>query len=180
MGKNTNIETIKQIELAKKFMSEKSKERGLSINHLLDVLAILQNEFHINDEELLVSAVLHDTLENTNTTYEELEKTFSKNIADLVQEISHPVNYNEKQKIEFYEHCKHISPKAKIIRLADFTSNLRYLIKIRKSKPEKPYHDQFIILIRAFLDSCPDSEAKDVVYKLTEELEVYVTEKFQF
>ncbi|MFA6301408.1 MAG: HD domain-containing protein [Candidatus Paceibacterota bacterium] len=179
MEKNTNIESVKQIEFAKKFASEKFQEKDLN-NHFLDVLTILQDEFHIDDLELLVSAILHDTLEDTDTTYEELENVFSKTIADLVQEVSHPKNYNEEQKVDYYEHLKHISPKAKIIKLADFTSNLRAIIKIRKSEPEKPYHDQYLIFIRAFLESCPESEAKDVVQKLTVELETYVTEKFKF
>jgi (p)ppGpp synthase/HD superfamily hydrolase len=164
-------------ELAKEFTSEKFQQEGVS-NHFMDVLAILENEFHIKDRELLISAILHDTLEDTNTTYGELKKVFSKPVADLVQEISHPKNYNEAQKAKYYENLKNISPNAKIIKLADFTSNLRNIINIRKSKPEKPYHDQYITLIRSFLESCPQSEAREVVYKLTKELEPYITFKF--
>ena len=167
----------KLIDLAKEFADKKFKETGTG-NHFLDVCGILKNEFHIDDPELLVVAILHDTLEDTETTYSELEKVFSKTIADLVQEVSHPKKYNEVQKVDYYEHLKHISPKAKIIKLADFTSNLRAIIKIRKSEPEKPYHDQYIILIRVFLDSCQESDAKKLVYELTRELENYVTTKF--
>ncbi len=174
---NSSAESTKQIEFAKKFAYEKFKQKGLN-NHFMDVLTILQDEFHVDDLDLLTAAILHDTLEDTDTTYEELEKAFSKTIADLVQEVSHPKNYNEEQKVEYYEHLKHISPKAKIIKLADFASNLRNIINIRKSEPEKPYHDQYIILIRAFLESCPESEPKEVVYELTKELEKYVTYKF--
>ena len=168
-----------QLDLAIEFATKKFEAVNKN-NHFLRVLAVLQDEFRIEDGEVLIAAILHDTLEDTDTTYEELEQTFSKNVADLVQEVSHPINYNEEQKVDYYEHLKHISLKAKIIKLADFTSNLRAIIKIRKLEPEKPYHDQYLILIRAFLESCPESEAKDVVYRLTEELERYVTEKFQF
>ena len=178
MKQEGDTESNKQIEFAKEFALKKFQEMGL-INHFADVLAILQKEFHIKDQKLLISAILHDTLEDTNTTYEELKKVFSKPVADLVQEVSHPKNYNEAQKSKYYENLKNISPNAKIIKLADFTSNLRNIIDIRKSKPEKPYHDQYITLIRSFLESCPQSEAREVVYKLTKELEQYVTFEFQ-
>src|ERR1035437_4918420 len=129
MKNEENGEFNKQIKLAKKFASKKFQEKSVH-NHFADVLAILQNEFHIKDLELLVSAILHDTLEDTDTTYEDLEEVFSKPIADLVQEVSHPKNYNETQKTEYYENLKNISPSAKIIKLADFTSNLRNIIEI--------------------------------------------------
>jgi len=145
-------------------------------NHFLRVLAVLQDEFHIEDREILMAAVLHDTLEDSYTTYEELEKTFSKNVADLVQEVSHPKDYNKDQKIEFYEKLKTISPKAKIIKLADFADNLRNVILQRKADPTSPYHNQYILWIRDFLNTCPESNDKNLVYELTKELEVYVME----
>lgn len=163
------------IEFAKQKFTEAKKG-----NHWPDVLAILQNEFGIDDPEILIGAILHDTLEDTETTYDELEKTFLKTIADLVLEVSHPKNYNDEQQLEYYEHLKHISSKARMIKLADFAANLRGITEIRKRESEKPYHDKYIVLIRAFLESCPESKEKDLVYKLTEELEKYVTEKYQF
>ena len=67
----------KAIEFAnKKFEAVKKK------NHFLRVLAVLQDEFHVDDTELLTAAILHDTLEDTDTTYEELENVLSKPVAD--------------------------------------------------------------------------------------------------
>jgi len=165
---------MNQIQLAKDFTEKKFEEVGIQ-NHYLDVLNILQNDFHIEDEPLLIAAILHDTLEDTNTTYEELEHAFSKEVADLVQEVSHPKNYNETQKVEYYKHLAFISARAKMIKLADFTSHLRNFIEKRKLAPTEPYHDQYIIRIRTFLESCPESDAKKIVYDLTVELSKYVT-----
>ena len=98
-----------QLDVAIEFGTKKFADRK---NHFPRVLAILQDEFHVDDLELLTAAVLHDTLEDTDTTYEELEQNFSKAVADLVEEVSHPKNYNEVQKIEYYKKLNTISLKA--------------------------------------------------------------------
>ena len=166
-----------KLDLAIEFTNKKFTEAGKKQNHFPRVLAILQDEFHIKDLDTLTSAVLHDTLEDTDTTYEELLKTFSKNVADLVREVSHPKNYNEEQKKEYYKKLNTISPKAKMIKMADFADHLRNFIKMRKADPTSSYHNQYILFIREFLNNYPDSEEKNILYKLTEELDIYVTER---
>ena len=135
------------------------------------MLAVLKDEFHVDDEELLIAAVLHDTLEDTDTTYEELEKKFSKSVADLVEEVSHPKNYNDKQKLEFYKKLGTISPKAKILKLADFVDNLRYEIRAMKDDSKSKYKDRYVFLIRELLESYPESDGKNMVLQLAKELE---------
>jgi len=163
------------LEKAIKFSTKKFEAAGTK-NHFMRVLAVLQDEFHVDDEEILTGAILHDTLEDTDTTYEELEKTFSKPIADLVEEVSHPKNYNKEQKVEFYKKLRTISPKAKILKLADFVDNLRVIeLERRKADPKSVYHNYYILLIRELLESYPESDAKNLVLQLTKELEVFVT-----
>lgn len=73
-----------KIEFAKEF-ARKKFEAAKTGNHYMEVCQILQDEFGVDDSELLTAAILHDTLEDTNTTYGELEETFSKDVADLVR-----------------------------------------------------------------------------------------------
>lgn len=160
-------------EFAKAIEFATKKFNGVK-NHFPRVLAILQNEFKITDPDTLNAAILHDTIEDTETTHEELVENFSQAVADLVAEVSHPKDYNEEQKIEYYKKLNTISMKAKMIKMADFTDHLRSFIKKRQADPESPYHNQYIMLIRGFLENFPDSEEKSLVYKLTEELEKYV------
>jgi len=165
-----------KIEFATEFANRKFKEAGIG-NHFPDVLAILQNDFHVSDINVLVAAILHDTLEDTETTYEELEKTFSKDVADMVEEVSHPKNYNAEQKKEYYEKIKHISWGGKMIKLAEFKSHLRKFIGAFTGENDLPKftHNEYTTFIREFLESCDDSEAKNDVLNLVNELESYIS-----
>ena len=55
------------------------------INHTLGVAQILSSA-GIDDLYTLQSAILHDTVEDTNTTFEELQKFFGEKVASIVKE----------------------------------------------------------------------------------------------
>jgi (p)ppGpp synthase/HD superfamily hydrolase len=65
-----------KIEIAKRFASEKFEE-VVKKNHFLDVFQILHDEFNIEDQNVLIAGILHDTLEDTSATYEEITNIFS-------------------------------------------------------------------------------------------------------
>lgn len=164
-----------QIELAKNFASKKFLEVNIK-NHYLDVFQILQGTFNITEENVLVAGLLHDTLEDTNTTYHEILESFSKESADMVQEVSHPKDYTREQRKEYYEKIKTISSKAKLIKMADFTSHLQNFIKIYERGEQNLYpkfvnNDKYIKSIREFLDTCEESSGKTFLYELTNRLE---------
>lgn len=165
-----------KIELAKDFAFRRFAETGRK-NHYLDVFQILQDEFDIKDQNVLIAGLLHDTLEDTNTTYEEIVENFSKSIADMVQEVSHPKDYTKEQKLEYYEKIKAISPGAKFIKMADFASHLRNFIKIYERGEQKLYpkfvnNDKYVKSIREFLGSCEESKGREIVCELTDRLAV--------
>jgi (p)ppGpp synthase/HD superfamily hydrolase len=164
-----------KIELAKRFAEQKFAETGRK-NHFLDVFHILKDKFNITDSDILIAGLLHDTLEDTSATYEEIEKVFSKEIANLVQEVSHPRNYNQEQKLEYYERIKTISSGAKFIKMADFASHLQNFVKIYERNEQHLHskfanNDKYIASIREFLGTCNNSVGRDFIYKLTDKLE---------
>jgi len=73
-----------------------------------------------DDEAILCAALLHDTIEDTDTTYEELVREFNKEIADLVMEVSHE---GKKDSKGYYFPRLH-SQKGIMIKFADRLSNL--------------------------------------------------------
>lgn len=87
-------------------------------SHVRQVVNILSNV--TEDEDVICAAFLHDTLEDTDATYEEILERFGKKIADLVLEVTHE---GEKDSKGYYFPRLH-SKEAILIKFADRLSNL--------------------------------------------------------
>ncbi|HUO98729.1 MAG TPA: HD domain-containing protein [Rhizomicrobium sp.] len=103
------------------------------INHLTEVAELVAAATGGEDIDLIVAAVLHDTVEDTGTTRADLEKEFGDRVAGLVMEVTDDKSLAkpERKRLQI-EHAPHLSPGAKVIKLADKTANLHSL---RKSPP---------------------------------------------
>ena len=66
----------------------KDPEGSPYINHPIALANLLLNEAGIEDQRVLVAAVLHDTIEDTKTTEQELVRHFGKEVADIVLEVT--------------------------------------------------------------------------------------------
>lgn len=98
------------------------------INHPLEVAYILLDEGGVTDAATLAAALLHDTLEDTDTTREELAMVFGHEVSNLVVELTdlESVLPEHKKKREL-ERAHNLSEKAKRVKLADKTANIRDL-----------------------------------------------------
>ena len=96
------------------------------INHPIALANVLANEGGIEDERVLIAAVLHDTVEDTETTEQELVREFGREIADLVMEVTgdKALTKAERKRLQI-EHAATISRRAKLVKLADKICNLR-------------------------------------------------------
>ena len=97
------------------------------INHPISLASILCNEAHVTDLNVICGALLHDTVEDTETTADELVAEFGQDISDIVMEVTDDKTIEDKQKRKQLqiEHASHISAPAKLVKLADKISNLR-------------------------------------------------------
>ncbi|MEQ2303183.1 Guanosine-3',5'-bis(diphosphate) 3'-pyrophosphohydrolase MESH1 [Ameca splendens] len=98
------------------------------INHPIGVARILSNEGGVTDIEVLQAALLHDTVEDTDTTSEELEAKFGPIVTHIVQEVTDDKRLpkQERKRLQV-EHAPHCSQQAKLVKLADKLYNLRDL-----------------------------------------------------
>lgn len=85
--------------------------------HIIQVYSLLKDV--TDDEEILCAGILHDVIEDTDTSYDELVHEFTKEIADLVMELT----YEGDRETGRYFPRLH-SQKAVVIKFADRLSNL--------------------------------------------------------
>ena len=104
----------------------KDKDASPYINHPIALAEVLVNVSNITDTATICAALLHDTVEDTETTPEELSATFGQEICDIVMEVTDDKSLDKKaRKRAQVEHAPHLSSKARAVKLADKISNLR-------------------------------------------------------
>ena len=104
----------------------KDIEASPYINHPIALANILANEAGIEDEKVLVAAILHDTIEDTETTTQELADLFGDDVTAIVLEVTDDKSLPkaERKRLQV-EHAPTISRRAKLVKLADKIANLR-------------------------------------------------------
>ncbi len=100
------------------------------INHLTEVAALLAEATDGEDSVLLLGGLLHDTIEDTSTTFADLEALFGRDVAQLVAEVTDDKSLpqSERKRLQV-ESTPKKSPRAKLLKLADKTSNLIGLVE---------------------------------------------------
>ena len=103
----------------------KDKETSPYINHPLALAHKLATMGEVSDPEILCAALLHDTVEDTDTTFEELEGRFGSRIASIVREVTDDKTIEKIERKRLQEvKAAGKSPEAKLVKLADKISNL--------------------------------------------------------
>ncbi|MFX1379988.1 MAG: HD domain-containing protein [Promethearchaeota archaeon] len=137
----------------------------LYIIHPIRITLILRaagfNEF--KDEELMIAALFHDLLEDTNISFKEIEKNFGKKIVSIVNELTKPKDVKGRKKDEWLENFINSSKEAKIIKIADRIDNLLEMVDDWTVKKQVDYADQAKIILK----SCGNAD-KELSNKLEE------------
>lgn len=116
---------------AEKHRGQRRKDAGASpyINHPIALANVLANEGGVVDLVPLAGAILHDTVEDTDTTHAELTERFGPEIASVVMEVTDDKALPKAdRKAAQIEHAPHLSHPAKLVKLADKISNLRDIL----------------------------------------------------
>ena len=124
------------IVMAAQFAAEKHKNQRRKdvdaspyINHPLALASVLAVEGGVENKDVICAAMLHDTIEDTNTTAEELEAIFGAKVTSIVLEVTDDKSLAKAvRKEEQVRHAPLISPEAKLVKLADKICNLRDIL----------------------------------------------------
>jgi GTP diphosphokinase / guanosine-3',5'-bis(diphosphate) 3'-diphosphatase len=104
----------------------KDAEASPYINHPIALAHLLAGTGRVQDIVVLQAAVLHDTVEDTDTSLEELAERFGPKVATVVAELTDDKSLPKARRKELQvEHAAHKSHEAALVKLADKTCNLR-------------------------------------------------------
>lgn len=113
---------------AQKHRDQRRKDLEASpyINHPIALANVLWREGDVKQPDVIAAALLHDTIEDTDTTEEELRARFGKRVADMVAEVTDDKNLGKAVRKQMQvDHAPHLSRGAKLVKLADKICNLR-------------------------------------------------------
>lgn len=104
------------------------------IIHPLEAMAIVATI--TNDSELLAAAVLHDTIEDTEVTYDDIKREFGERIANLVAKETDVRTAPDGRKLTWQErkqrdmdNLRASSHDVKVVALGDKLSNMRAIAR---------------------------------------------------
>ena len=122
------------------------------ITHLIAVMMIVRD--YTTDEDTLVAALLHDTLEDTDYTVDEMKEDFGEKITNIVLTLTEPahggpasLNWLE-SKTTYAKQVKHGPKEAVIIAAADKAHNFRSIVE--------EYHDDYNRFLQDFGKRLPE------------------------
>jgi (p)ppGpp synthase/HD superfamily hydrolase len=126
--KMTPLLLLRALEFAaRKHRDQRRKDEEASpyINHPISVALLLAEIGGVTDTDILAAAILHDTLEDTDTKPEELEAAFGLRIRKLVEEVTDDKTLpKDARKARQIEHAEHLSADAILIKLGDKIANV--------------------------------------------------------
>ena len=119
------LEAIEFAAHKHRFQRRKDPGEPAYINHLIRVARLLAEVGRVSSLATLQAAILHDTLEDTDTTFEELEESFGRRVARIVREVTDDkmLRKAERKRLQI-EHAPHLSKQAKQIKIGDKISNI--------------------------------------------------------
>ncbi len=125
------------------------------INHPIQVMLILAEEGQVEDSEILAAAVLHDTVEDTDTTFAEIESHFGARVRSLVAEVTDDGSLPEaKRKQAQIDHAPHLSPGATQIKIADKSSNVMDLYEAPATGWSLERRQKYLIWAETVISHC--------------------------
>jgi guanosine-3',5'-bis(diphosphate) 3'-pyrophosphohydrolase len=120
------------------------------INHPIEVAALLIKHMKEPVKEIIIASVLHDVLEDTDTSPEEIQQKFGADIMNLVQEVTDDMTLSSRErKSQQIAHAESLSYEARCIKIADKTCNIRDILttRIYWSRRQKIHYVEWAIQV---------------------------------
>ncbi|MEW6562277.1 MAG: HD domain-containing protein [Pseudomonadota bacterium] len=149
------------------------------LNHVTEVARLIATATEGKDPNLVIAALLHDTMEDQGVGYDELCLRFGEDVANLVQEVTDDMSIPKPERKllqQFNASLK--SPRAKMLRIADKTSNLHSLLNSPPKHWDMERKREYFEWSRRVVEGCRGVNAAletvfDAAYQRRGELESF-------
>jgi (p)ppGpp synthase/HD superfamily hydrolase len=125
------------------------------VNHLAEVARLLADATEGSDLVLVLGGLLHDAVEDTEATLDDIEREFGREVAALVSEVTDDKSLPKaEQRRRQVEGAPNKSKRAKMIKLADKTSNLRAMLASPPVGWDEARRREYLVFSAAVIEGC--------------------------
>ena len=143
-----------------RLQKRKDEESSPYVNHPLAVALLLADVGGVNDPEVLAAAILHDTLEDTETTPAELEAAFGARVRALVEAVTDDKKLRKAERKQLQiDHAGALSPDAVLIKLGDKIANVTDVTHSPPSMWDLARRKEYLDWAAAVVANCPKVNA---------------------
>jgi hypothetical protein len=136
--------------------TRKDAEQTPYIIHPMGVANHLMNIGHVRDPDIIIGALLHDTVEDTQTSFEEIEQQFGGRVCGFIREVTDDKSLPKAQRKQLQiEHAPEKSAGAAKIKLADKFYNLTDLLNAPPADWKAERVDAYFKWARSVVDALP-------------------------
>jgi (p)ppGpp synthase/HD superfamily hydrolase len=143
-----------------RYQRRKDEDASPYINHLIEVAEIMARVGEVSDLATLLAGILHDTVEDTGTTFSELEQAFGREVRLLVEEVTDDkgLSKEERKRLQI-EHAPSLSLRAKQIKIADKICNVHDVTHTPPPKWPLERRREYLQWAAKVVEGCRDSDA---------------------
>ena len=141
---------------ALKHQNQKRKDgKTPYIIHPISVAMILAEIGGVDDKEILSAALLHDTIEDTDTSAQELDKEFGPRIRIIVEELTdnNQLTFSQRKQMQI-DNAPHLSKDATLVKIADKISNVSDVIENPPSEWNQKRCNKYVDWAEAVMNNC--------------------------
>ncbi|MDJ0655050.1 MAG: HD domain-containing protein [Xanthomonadales bacterium] len=138
----------------------KGEEASPYINHPIAVAETLARVGQIDDLPVLQAALLHDTVEDTDTTESELIEHFGEEVASLVLEVTDNKSLEKyERKQHQVDHAPFLTPRAKALKMADKINNISDIMRAPPAGWDVQRRAEYLDWAERVVSGCRDANA---------------------
>ena len=161
---NVNLE--KKMDDALHYAAKQLNETGKNPKPvLLHSFKLAMTLYSYNySEEIVISGILHDLIEDTDTTKKDIESKYGKKISDIIEAVSFDPKIEDKleQARLMFEACSNYGVEALIVKCADLLDNINFICLV----DDKTIRTKLLKKYQLFLKMAKKQIGEEVIYKL--------------